>query len=151
MKKFILSIVMVITSMTGFAQQTAFQAFVSNFSKSAAFASVQVGNRPLLLVSHETFGNNENTDLQAIETSIFALDSEGKIVALGSIRSQGTLYPVSVTDSTLMVAGHHFVREYSVRGEMPELELTRCEQDDSPQLEQMFAAFEQATPVMFKK
>ena len=77
----------------------------------------------VLLVSQGTFGNNENTDLEAIETSIFVLDTEGKIVVLDSIRSQDTLYPVSLLDGKLTVAGHQSVKIYGISGEVAELVL----------------------------
>lgn len=54
--------------------------------------------------SQETFGNNADADKEAIEASIFALNNEGKIVALESIRLQGTLYPVSLLNGKIMVA-----------------------------------------------
>ena len=132
------------------AQLDAFAAFASNFSESAAFAYTEVGNRQVMLVSHETFGNNENSDLEAIATSIFVLDSKGKIVSLGSIRSQGTLYPVSVYNNKLMVAGHKFVKIYNIRGEQPELVLEEYEEgDDSTKLQALFDEFEKASSVKF--
>jgi len=130
----------------------AYKAFASNFSETAAFAYTEVGNRQVMLVSHETFGNNENTDLEAIATSIFILDSKGKIISLGSIRSQGTLYPVSVYDNKLMVAGHKFVKIYDIRGEQPELVLDDYEEgDESAKLQAMFEKFEKACHLRFNR
>ncbi|MCF0207237.1 MAG: hypothetical protein HUK15_07405, partial [Bacteroidales bacterium] len=135
------------------AQDSAFKSFAEHFGKNTAFANAKIGNREVLLVSHEVFGNDENQDLEAIAASVFALDSDGKIVSLGSIRSQGTLYPVSVLDNKLMVAGHQFVYIYDIRGEEPELTLHKhCEGDfDSPELKAMFETFEKGKPVKFKK
>ena len=93
-----------------------FEAFAEHFSETASFAYAEVSGRKVLLVSQETFGNNVNEYTEGIEASIFALDDKDKIVALGSIRSKGTLYPVSLLDSKLMVAGHQFVKIYSIRG-----------------------------------
>lgn len=128
-----------------------FEAFKQHFGKTAAFAYVNMSGRNILLVSHETFGNNVNTDLEAIETSIFALDKEGKIVALGSIRSQGTLYPVSLLNGKLMVAGHQFVKVYGIRADIPELTLDNYEEGESPKLTEMFRMFETGTPIKFEK
>lgn len=130
---------------------SAFETFRGQFSKSSAFAYAEVGGRKVLLVSQETFGNNVNTDLKAVEASIFALDEEGKIVALGSIRSQGTLYPVSVLDGKLMVAGHQFVRIYSIRGDVPELVLDSYGEGETETLKEMFDTFEKGTPILFDK
>lgn len=94
---------------------------------------------------------NEKTDLEAVEASLFALDDEGRIVALGSIRSQGTLYPVSLLDGKLMVAGHQFVKIYSIRGNIPELVLDSYQEGESPQLTEMFQTFEKGTPIKFEK
>ena len=128
-----------------------FEAFAEHFSKSSAFAYTEMSGRKVLLVSQEVFGNNINTDLEAIEASIFALDEEGKIVALGSIRSQGTLSPVSVLDGKLMVAGHQFVKVYSMRGDVPELVLDNYQEGEGPKLTEMFRTFEKGTPIKFER
>lgn len=129
-----------------------FEAFSRHFSETASFAYAEISGRKVLLVSQETFGNNENADKEAIEASIFALDRAGRIVALGSIRSQGTLYPVSLLDGKIMVAGHQFVSVYSIRGdEVPELVLDRYSEGESQELTEMFRTFERGTPIKFKK
>ncbi|MBQ0023858.1 MAG: hypothetical protein KBT29_11550 [Prevotellaceae bacterium] len=153
MKKMFLSLAMITASMACFAQNEAFKSFTKHFSDTAAFAYANIGNRQVLLVSHETFGNNIDTNLEAVETSIFALDEKGKIVSLGSIRSQGTLYPVSMLDNKLMVAGHHFVKIYNIRGDVPELVLDSYEEGDydNPKLKAMFEKFEKGNAVMFEK
>lgn len=74
-----------------------------------------------------------------------------KIVALGSIRSQGTLYPVSILDGKLMVAGHQFVKTYSIRGEIPELVLDDYEEGESQKLTAMFKTFEKGTSIKFER
>lgn len=127
-----------------------FEAFIEHFSETASFAYANVGSHKALLVSHETFGNNVNDDVEAIAASIFVLDSKGKIMALGSIRSQGTLYPVSILDGKLMVAGHQFVRIYGIRGDEPELVLDSFKEGDGPDLEDMYKTFEKSTPIKFK-
>lgn len=133
-------------------EQDALRSFVSNFSDTSAFAYVKVGDQQVLLVSQETFGNNENSDLEAVATSIFALDAKGKIVSLGSIRSQGTLYPVSLSDDNkLMVAGHRFVNIYSIRGEVPDLYLDTHAEGEAQEIAEMFKIFEQGTPILFNK
>ncbi|MCQ2221407.1 MAG: hypothetical protein MJZ12_08410 [Prevotella sp.] len=128
-----------------------FVAFAEHFSETASFAYAEVSGRKVLLVSQETFGNNVNEDKEAIEASIFALDKDDKIVALGSIRSQGTLYPVSLLDGKIMVAGHQFVRIYSIRGNIPELVLDSYGEGDGSDLTEMFKTFEKGTPIKFKK
>lgn len=128
-----------------------FEAFAEHFSETASFAYAEVSGRKVLLVSQETFGNDENEDREAIEASIFALDSKDKIVALGSIRSQGTLYPVSQLDGKLMVAGHQFVRIYSIRGDVPELVLDSYWEGEDPEQTEMFETFEKGTSIKFNK
>ena len=128
-----------------------FEAFAEHFSETASFAYAEVSGRKVLLVSQETFGNNVNEDKEGIEASIFALDEKDKIVALGSIRSQGTLYPVSILDGKLMVAGHQFVRIYSIRGDVPELVLDSFQEGDSQELTEMFKTFEKGTSIKFNK
>lgn len=128
-----------------------FEAFAEHFSETASFAYAEVSGRKVLLVSQETFGNNVNADKEGIEASIFALDDKDKIVALGSIRSQGTLYPVSLLDGKLMVAGHQFVKIYSIRGEVPELVLDKYQEGESQELTEMFKTFEKGTAIKFKK
>lgn len=129
-----------------------FESFAEHFSETASFAYVEVSGRKVLLVSQETFGNNANANKEGIEASIFALDEKDKIVALGSIRSQGTLYPVSILDGKLMVAGHQFVKIYSIRGEeVPELVLDSFQEGESQKLTEMFNTFEKGTSIKFKK
>lgn len=129
-----------------------FEAFAEHFSETASFAYAVVSGRLVLLVSQETFGNNLSEDKEGIEASIFALDEKDKIVALGSIRSQGTLYPVSLLDGKLMVAGHQFVKVYSIRGEkVPELVLDSYQEGESQELTEMFKTFEKGTSIKFKK
>jgi len=128
-----------------------FEAFAEHFSETASFAYAEVSGRKVLLVSQETFGNNVNEDKEGIEASIFALDEKDEIVALGSIRSQGTLYPVSLLDGKLMVAGHQFVKIYSIRGDVPELVLDSYQEGESQELTEMFKTFEKGTPIKFKK
>lgn len=128
-----------------------FEAFAEHFSETASFAYAEVGGRKVLLVSQETFGNNANDDKEAIDASIFALDTIGKIISLGSIRSQGTLYPVSLLDGKIMVAGHQFVRIYSIRGDVPELVLDSYQEGECRELTEMFNTFEKGTPVRFSK
>lgn len=128
-----------------------FEAFAEHFSETASFAYANVDGHKALLVSHETFGNNANDEIEAIAASIFVLDSEGKIMTLGSIRSQGTLYPVSILDGKLMVAGHQFVRIYGIRGDVPELVLDTFKEGDGPELAEWYETFEKGTSVKFKK
>lgn len=151
MKKWILTVALMLLSVGGFAQEKAYKAFVKHLSKSAATATVKLGEREVLLVSQEVFGNNMDSNLEAVEASIFALDKEGKILCLGSIRSQGTLYPVTVLDDKLMVAGHRFVKIYSLRGEVPELELSDYEEEENEKLASLFATFEKGTPILFSR
>lgn len=130
-------------------ESDAFLAFAKHFSESSSFAFANVGGRQVLLVSQETFGNDMNEAREAIEASVFALDGEGKILSLGSIRSQGTLYPVSLLDGKLMVAGHQFVKIYSIRGEMPELVLDSYGEGDGTELDEWFRTFEKGTAIKF--
>lgn len=131
--------------------EEAFRSFTEFFSESASYAYATVSDRKVLLVSHETFGNNMNSDLEAVAASVFALDSNGKIVSLGSVRSQGTLYPVSLLNGKLMVAGHRFVYIYSIRGDMPELVLDEYEEGESPELTSMFETFEKGEAIKFER
>ena len=153
MKKMMLSLTLLLVGTVCSAQERAFTSFAEHFGQSAALAYVHMGDRPVLLVSHEVFGNDEDEGLEAIAASLFALDADGKMVSLGSVRSQGTLYPVSLSGDKLMVAGHRFVSVYQIRGEEPELTLFSHEEGDSedPKLKQMFQDFENATPVRFKR
>ncbi|MCF0199727.1 MAG: hypothetical protein HUK02_10475 [Bacteroidaceae bacterium] len=153
MKKFLLSLAIVVMATACTVQDNAFETFSKQFGQSAAFATVTLSNREVLLVSHEVFTGDEAEALQAIATSIFALDADGKIVSLGSIRSQGTLYPVSVLDGKLMVAGHQFVSIYEIRGDEPELVLASHSEGDceSPELKALFETFEQGEAVKFQK
>lgn len=129
-----------------------FEAFAEHFSETASFAYAEVSDRKVLLVSQETFGNNVNEDKEGIEASIFVLDDKDKIVALGSIRSQGALYPVSLLEGKLMVTGHQFVKIYSIRGDkVPELFLDSYQDGESQELTEMFKTFEKGTSIKFKK
>ncbi|MCF0211651.1 MAG: hypothetical protein HUK17_01975 [Bacteroidales bacterium] len=151
MKHNALFLILTLIASMGYAQDRAFEDFAAHFGSSAAFAYTQVGGREVLLVSHEVFGTDDS--LHAIAASLFALDSDGKIVSLGSIRSQGTLYPVSLIEGQLLVAGHRFVSLYSLRGDEPDLVLTHHEEGDSesPQLSQWFATFEKAQAILFHR
>ena len=134
----------------GACRTAEFASFAEHFSEASYFALAGIGGHRVLLVSQETFGNDEMQDRQAVEASIFALDDKGKIVSLGSIRSQGTLYPVSMLDDRIMVGGHQFVRIYSIRGgDVPELVLESGGEGDGPELDAWFRMFEKGTPVKF--
>ena len=153
MKKWIFTLAVAILCTACKRQDNAFEAFAEHFGKTATFAYAQIGNRQVLLVSHEVFGGEETDGLEAVAASVFALDADGKIVSLGSVRSQGTLYPISVADNKLMVAGHRFVSIYDIRGEAePELTLCSHEEGDSesPALQALFQTFEQGEPVIFQ-
>lgn len=141
----------VIETPTATKPSEVFEAFAENFSTTASFAYANVDGHEALLVSHETFGNNQNDEVEAIDATIFVLDPDGKIMTLGSIRSQGTLYPVSVLDGKLMVAGHQFVRIYGIRGDVPELVLDCYKEGEGQEMTEMFETFEKGTPVKFQK
>lgn len=132
-------------------EKESFESFAEHFSETASFAYADVCDRKVLLVSEETFGNNVDSDLEAIEATIFALDSKGKIVSLGSIRSQGTLYPVTLLDGKLAVGGHQFVRVYGIRGDVPELVLDSYKEGEGEKMDSIFDAFSKGTPIKFNK
>lgn len=152
MQKFLITLLLMI-SLTSCTQDEvgAFRTFSRHFSDTASFALATVGGRQILLVSQETFGNDTDSSKEAIDASIFALDQKGKVVCLGSVRSQGTLYPVSILDDRIMVAGHHFMKIYGIRGDLPELFLDICADEDGPELDSLFEVFESGAPVLFKK
>ena len=146
---------LLLLTLTSCAPRDPFASFAASFGKTARFACADIGGRTVLLVSHEVFGPDTAAALPAVSASIFALDPDGKIVTLGSIRSQGTLYPVSLSDGRLLVAGHHFVSIYEIRGEEPELALYAHEECDSttptpPALQTLFNTFSTATPITFQ-
>lgn len=129
-----------------------FEAFAEHFSETASFAFADISDRKVMLVSQETFGDNDTANLQAVEATLFAADSHGKIICLGSVRSQGSLYPVSMIDGKVIVGGHQFIRIYGIRGDVPELVLDRFAEGEGEELtvmNQLF--FEQSTPIKFFK
>lgn len=133
----------------GQSSADAFASFAQHFSSSSAFATAIVGGYKVLLVSQEVFGELECPDLEAVEATVFALDSVGGIVSLGSVRSQGSNYPVSLLDGKLMVAGHQFVEVYDIRGEQPSLVLHKYVSGEGPVVDAMFDTFEMAEPIIF--
>lgn len=157
MNRLIFSLMLMTSILASCTQQKtketdAFTAFAEHFGEAESFAFANVSGHEVLLVSQETFGNNVNTNKEAIEATIFALDSKGKIISLGSIRSQGTLYPVSLLDGKIMVAGHRFVRIYGIRGEeVPELVLESYGDGEGPEIEELFKTFQEGTSVKFSK
>lgn len=157
MKKLMFTMMLMASMLASCTQQKtsvtdAFTSFAEHFGESESFALASVSGHEVLLVSQETFGNNVNEDKEAIEATIFALDGNGRIISLGSVRSQGTLYPVSVLDGKIMVAGHQFVRIYGIRGEeSPELVLDSYGDGEGPEMEELFKTFGKGTPVKFCK
>lgn len=151
--------------------------FMTLFSDSTAFAIVDFGEVPVLLVSNETYTNGEGEDaaLNAIAAQVFTLDEANKIVCLGEIRSQGTLYPISTDGKVLMSAGHRFVNCFDLQSDARSLELVESMQGmvqqpdsvtysyenrltnifendkDERSFEQMMARFEEAKPVVFQQ
>lgn len=91
-----------------------YESFLSMFSDSTAYAFENVGDTKVLFVSHETYGNEKS--LNAIAAEIYGKDSAGKIVCYGEVRSQGTLYPVSMLDGKIVTAGHHYINKYTIDG-----------------------------------
>lgn len=128
-----------------------FEAFVEHFSKTEAIAYAEISGRKVLMVSQETFGDNDTANLQAVEATIFVADSLG-IICLGSVRSQGTLYPVSLIDGQVIVGGHQFIRIYGIRGDVPELVLDRFAEGEGPELTELNQRFfNQSTPIRFHR
>lgn len=132
-------------------ESEAFNAFAEHFSETASFAFADISGRKVMLVSQETFGDNDTANLQAVEATIFVADSLG-IICLGSVRSQGSLYPVSMIDGKVIVGGHQFIRIYGIRGDVPELVLDRFAEGEGEELTAMNQLFfEQSTPIKFFK
>ena len=138
-------------SSTPMSDEEAFVSFAEHFSETTSFAYATISGRSVLLVSQETFGDNDSTTKEAIEATIFAQDSKGKIICLGSIRSQGTNYPVTLLDGKLAVAGHYFMRVYSIRGDAPELVLDSSKEGYGAEMDSMYETFFKGTPVKFYK
>lgn len=104
-----------------------YKTFASAFSDSTAYAVITLDGNPVLLVSHETYINEDvegNLVLNAIAAQLYGLDNKGKIVCYGEVRSQGTLYPLAVSKGTIMTAGHHFVNRYALTGSPLSLNVT---------------------------
>lgn len=152
--------------------------FMTMFSDSTAFAIVDMGDTPVLLVSNETYINKDkeqNVVLNAIAAQVYMLDDEDKVISLGEIRSQGTLYPISLDGKVLMSAGHRFVNCFEAQDSTPSLQLVETMQGqvigtdvvtyayenrltnvfendkDESSFEQMMERFEGAEPVVFQK
>lgn len=136
---------------TTMTESEAFDAFAEHFSETASFAFAEISGRKVMLVSQETFGDNDTANLQAVEATIFVADSLG-IICLGSVRSQGTLYPVSLIDGQVIVGGHQFIRIYGIRDDVPELELTSYAEGEGPELTELNQRFfNQSTPIRFHR
>lgn len=160
MNKLILVLVLTVAMLTSCTpksnptttEKAPFEAFVEHFSKTEAIAYADISDRKVMLVSQETFGDNDTANLQAVEATLFAADSHGKIICLGSVRSQGSLYPVSMIDGKVIVGGHQFIRIYGIRGDVPELVLDRFAEGEGEELTAMNQLFfEQSTPIKFFK
>ena len=155
MKRFILFLALLTSAMTMQAQSTnekkaMFEEFRTYFNDQTAVAYAQVGNQQVMLVSTEVYGNNENDDLNAISATIFVQDEAGKMICLGSVRSQGTLYPVSIYQGKLVTAGHEFVNVYELRENPTDLYLVH-NNDEGTKLEEQFKVFEKSIPVLFQR
>lgn len=148
--------------------------FMTSFSDSTAFAMINVGDTPVLLVSNETYINqddNQQPVLNAIAAQVYMLDEADKVVSLGEVRSQGTLYPVSFDGEALLTAGHRFMNRFaaqgnslsileSIYGELKDGTTTYVYENrvtdqyandkDEAFFEQMMSQFEAAQPVAFK-
>ena len=138
----------VLTMRAQTAQPTGrFQTLLEQFSDSTFVTCVRLGGQEVLLVSHETFCSDDSPQREALAATLFTDDGTGHLLCLGSIRSQGTLYPISLLGDTLVTAGHQFVNFYEVKGHPADLYLTRV--DEGERLEQGFVQFERATPLPF--
>lgn len=129
--------------------EKAFKEFAEHFSDSTFYARTEMNGKKVLLVSREVFSSDEYSGIEGVEATVFALDKKGKILCLGSVRSQGSNYPVSMLDGKLMVAGHQFVNVYAVRGD--ELVLDTCQEGYGEEMEQMYEMFFKGTSVKFQK
>lgn len=59
---------------------------------------------------------------------------------------------MSILEGKLMVAGHQFVKIYSIRDEeVPELVFDSYQEGGSQELTEMFKTFEKGTSIKFKK
>lgn len=114
----LLTVLLVSTSMSAQSKMNeAYTKFLSAFSDSTCYAVVNLDGQDILLVSQETYNNvdgNNRPIRTALAAQAYSLDSKGGILALGEMRSQGTLYPLSLSKDGLMTAGHAYVNKYSL-------------------------------------
>lgn len=78
-------------------------------SDNSYYAIVPAGSSGnVLLVTDEVYDNLDGNKVSIYATA-FGKGSDGKIVCFGSVRSQGTAYPLSVSGNKLVLGGHRYV------------------------------------------
>ena len=80
---------------------------ISKLSKDQWYTFADISkDYDILLVTDGTYDNLDG-NMAAIDATLYGLDSEGKVVELGTVESNGTAYPLAVYDQCLMFGGNH--------------------------------------------
>ena len=90
-----------------------FTKMLDDFKKGMGYANEKIGDTDVFLVSSGTY-NGENGTHNAMDASVF-IYGEDKILYLGTVRSSGTAYPVTIADGCLFTGGHHNVVKSTVK------------------------------------
>ena len=80
---------------------------------SCYYAMVDLGV-PTLLLTDYIYTDDNGVDA-SIVARIYSLDTSGKVLDHGELRTQGTSYPFTYSNGSLYRAGHHFIEKYCVR------------------------------------
>lgn len=164
--RFILITLAVILS--GCSVNNKYSKFLSTLSDLTYYAVDTVSGQEVLFISNDVYGEN------AISASLYIPDDKGDMYLLGQVISEGTLYPISISNGTLLDAGHHFVMRYEIKDSAlyllesaeenydvdGQLEATyenrltneyyNYRPEENNKLKDLFAEFEKARPVVFK-
>lgn len=114
--------ILIIQSCQGGMNTEPYDDFIANLEdeKFYAFVSLEENAYPVLLVADGVY---ECDDIQAAFYCSVYYVTEEQVALLGSIRSEGTAYPISSDKTGLYTMGHHYVKRYIVDEEQGELVL----------------------------
>lgn len=86
-----------------------YSAVTDTLSKNNYYAIVPVASSGGVLLVTDGVYDNLDGNMASIYATTYGKGSDGKTVCFGSVRSQGTAYPLSVSGEKLVLGGHRFV------------------------------------------
>lgn len=96
-----------------------YDSVISGLNSDQYYAFAAVGDEyDLLLVTDSVYDYGDGV-MAAIDATVYGFDADGNAMEFGIIESEGTAYPISVSNGCLMYGGnHHVAKTFCASGSM---------------------------------